>query len=244
MKTFHKLSLDLLISDDKYLDWFIYDDESLSFLTNINSIKEFESLNEYENIKFDKQCNIYFQDKLPSIPLKVEDYEQFVFTIEFNSESKFSLFGSITNTGKEIMEKLILKLKKISPQDCFFPDSKIIKFKSLAEYVWDINEPIGKFQYIVDCLKKETKPEFVLINKPNFENLQEIDLNNESDTTTISSIKESELCFKAKNILFDECTTEDISFTKKNISKTQNFNANMLHSNIGKESILNKSKFK
>jgi len=133
------------------------------------------------------------------------------------------------------MVKLNKKLTNISPNDCISPELKIIKFKSISEYIWDINEPVGRFQYIVECLKQEKVPEFLVISKPNFYNLFD---NSETYINNNTNIRESESIFTKKQGLFDEGSEENeqnktlknstniftTSFVKTNLTKKQNMN--------------------
>jgi hypothetical protein len=77
-----KLILDPLIANG---DWFIYDDESLSFLTNMGSI--FCDLEETVKIK---EGNIYFQDKLPYITLPNRDFKTFFLNITVGNDVNYN----------------------------------------------------------------------------------------------------------------------------------------------------------
>jgi len=167
IKDFYELTLDPLISEKGNLDWFIYDDESLNFLTNMDDLNEF-SVEENKNIRFDLNNKIYFQDKLPEIILLKNEYKSFLYTVYISIDFQSSFEATLFTTGKEVINKLNKKFSSINQSMTFNEDEVIIKFKNIEEYIFELNEPLGKFKQIVDCLKYEKKIIFLIVPKPSF----------------------------------------------------------------------------
>ena len=109
IKDFFELTLDPLISEKGNLDWFIYDDESLNFLTNMDALKEFD-IEENKNIRFDTNNKIYFQDKLPEVTLLKNEYKSFLYYVFISVDFKSSFEATLFTTGKEIISRLNSKL--------------------------------------------------------------------------------------------------------------------------------------
>jgi hypothetical protein len=83
----NKLQLDPLISEKENLDWFIYDDESLKFLM------EMEKTDYYieESIKHTEDEKIFFEDKYKNMMLLSRDYKSFFINMHLNTVSPFNL---------------------------------------------------------------------------------------------------------------------------------------------------------
>ena len=52
----------------------------------------------------------------------------------------------------------------------FDPKTKILKVRSLNDYVFDLNEPLIKYTYINECLKMNKTPDFLILDNPKLEN--------------------------------------------------------------------------
>lgn len=78
-----KLQLDPLISEKENLDWFIYDDESLKFLMDM----EKEGFIVVENVKKhpNNKNKVYFQDKYKYMLLSNKEYKSFYITLNLGT---------------------------------------------------------------------------------------------------------------------------------------------------------------
>ena len=87
VNTFTKISLDNLIKSepDDNNDWFIYNEESFSFLMNY---EQFEFLPDFNNIKIIGN-KIFFQDKLPYIIFLNKDQKSILINIFVNEKVLF-----------------------------------------------------------------------------------------------------------------------------------------------------------
>ncbi len=129
----NRFGMDPLISENENLDWFIYDDESLNFLIDMDK-------NEFpinETVKYDllNKNKLYFQDKYPYILLPNKDYPMFYISLSLKNSLEDILTAkvpsSLTSTGSDLIKKINEKLKKIRPESCFDVKSKILKVVSL-----------------------------------------------------------------------------------------------------------------
>jgi hypothetical protein len=78
----NKLHLDPLISEKENLDWFIYDDESLKFLMEMEKVE----YNIEENIKYTEDENkVYFEDMYQYMLLLNREYKCFYINLNINS---------------------------------------------------------------------------------------------------------------------------------------------------------------
>jgi len=87
VNTLTRIHMDPLISEKENLDWFIYDDESLNFLFDMENT----DFTITEIVK-PSNCNsqkIYFQDKYPNILLPTNDYKSFYIVLKFFDVFKY-----------------------------------------------------------------------------------------------------------------------------------------------------------
>jgi hypothetical protein len=78
----NRIYMDPLISEKENLDWFIYDDESLNFLFDMEKT-------EFTIIEIVKPSSlslnkIYFQDKYPNLLLPNKEYKSFYVVLKFS----------------------------------------------------------------------------------------------------------------------------------------------------------------
>jgi hypothetical protein len=78
-----KLDLDPLVSENEKTDWFLYDDESLNFLINMEKV-DFEVA---EVIKTDPEDDnkVYFQDKYRDLLLDDSDTKAFYLSVSYKN---------------------------------------------------------------------------------------------------------------------------------------------------------------
>ena len=82
---FNKLSLNPLISHTEDLDWFIYDDESLSFFMDMEYLNYLPD----ENIKYGETLtDVVFQDKYAyqTLPKKHDVHKSYLIALSYNNE--------------------------------------------------------------------------------------------------------------------------------------------------------------
>ena len=163
----------ILTCDKPSVDWFIYDKESMKFLIEMEK-KEYEenSVCKYINGK------IYFEDKHcvnPKYTIKnLKDNELDKFFVKLNIdlnanssppkiESKTFRINSKT-TSIELIEKFCSMYKGSK----FRVDAKkkILKVKSLNDYIFEVNEPLINYEYINECVKLNQTAEYVIIDNP------------------------------------------------------------------------------
>jgi hypothetical protein len=85
----NRIYMDPLISEKENLDWFIYDDESLNFLLDMEK-SEF-TITEVVKPSSGGFNKIYFQDKYPNVLLSNKDYRFFYVVLNF-SDVKFFIY--------------------------------------------------------------------------------------------------------------------------------------------------------
>ena len=177
----------MLTCDKKTIDWFIYDQESMKFLLEMEK-KEFV---ENSNLKY-INGQLYFEDKYEEIMVKKtpnsDQKRKFSFskklgdkdlskvlinlTIDLSTEQnpkniqshKFTISSS--TTAYELIEKLGAKLCAANRAFKFDSKKKILKVRSQNDYVFEIFEPIINFQYVNECVKLNKLVEYVVVDNP------------------------------------------------------------------------------
>jgi hypothetical protein len=74
--------------------------------------------------------------------------------------------SSLITTAKDLLNKINTKIDNFKKELCFDPNKKILKVGSLNDYVINLDEPIGKFAYINECIKNNLIPEYWIIDNP------------------------------------------------------------------------------
>jgi hypothetical protein len=124
----NRIFMDPLISENEKLDWFIYDDESLNFLIDM----EKEEFNVEETVESSSRdlSKVYFQDKYPYVILSNREYKNICVALNLE-DMAMKVEASLMSTFSDLLKKINHKLTKIRPQMCFDLDSKILKVHSL-----------------------------------------------------------------------------------------------------------------
>ena len=177
----------ILTCDKKTVDWFIYDQESMKFLLEMQK-KEFV---ENSNLKY-INGKIYFEDKYDESMLKMtkesEKKRKFSFTkklrdkeltqflinltIDLSTEQKPKNYQShyypisSKTTAYELIEKLGFKLAAGNKNLKWEPKKKILKVRSQNDYVFEIYEPLINFEYVNECVKLNKIGEYLVIDNP------------------------------------------------------------------------------
>ena len=171
-KGLNKLSsyrLNPLISENNNLEWFIYDDESLNFLASL----EKKSFNILSTIKYAGDNKVYFEDKFPKVTLKEKDIEKFFINVTYvattengNDLITKKLKIQINTTALDVLKTMNKKLAMMNSNLSFDPKSKILKVKSLNDFILDLTEPLVKFAYINKCVTRNEPADYIIIDNP------------------------------------------------------------------------------
>jgi hypothetical protein len=83
----NRFLLDPLISEKENLDWFIYDDESLNFLMDMEKL----DFNVEQTVRYNTHNEdiVYFQDKYPYVILSNKEHKQFLIVLILNNVRYF-----------------------------------------------------------------------------------------------------------------------------------------------------------
>ncbi len=176
----------ILTCDKKTIDWFIYDQESIKFLLEMEKKEYIENSNlkyingkVYFEDKFDEPMQINQKEDLKrkfSFSKKLRDKELSTFlinlTIDLSTEQKpkniqshkFSI--SSKTTAYDLIEKLGIKLSAANKTLKYEPRKKILKVLSQNDYIFEINEPMINFQYVNECVKLNKIAEYLVIDNP------------------------------------------------------------------------------
>ena len=77
----------------------------------------------------------------------------------------------------------------------FDPSKKILKVKSLNDYVLNMKTPLSKFAYINECIMRNREPEYVILDDPRIGNQAIDDLTDTQNRETISiQMKDNSTC--------------------------------------------------
>ena len=206
MNELTSFNLNPLITDKDNLDWFIYDEESMSLLVSLET-KKFQTLSSIKFVTRRKENKVYLEDYYPTVTLTEKDISSFfvkVMYININKEGieehlEKKMRITVTMTGLELMENMRKKLIMMSQTLNFDPSKKIMKIRGLSEYIINLNLPIVQFVYISKCLDDNRDGEFIIMDNPflvkeaeieegdmemNYENKMD-EIENENDTSVL-----------------------------------------------------------
>ena len=192
---FNHFNLNPLLNDHDRLDWFIYDNESINFLINMNKT----------NIEVQSKLKLihdklYFEDicEEEKVHLTDKDIEKFFINLYYeilnpNGESGRDLIQqkikiSLNTTGLDIIEKMNKKVTVMNENLAFNSNKMILKVRSLNDYIFDLNKPVIFHTYINECIKHNKEADYILMKNPIYEknensNQNEINENNDVDVT-------------------------------------------------------------
>ena len=183
----------ILTSDSKKIDWFVYDQESIKFLIEMEQ-KEFV---ENSNLKYINR-KIYFEDKFNEQLFQMQQTVNTNQNSKSNAKRKFSFSTKLgnkelttffinlaidlsreqkakniqyhkfpissTTTAYDLLEKLGAKMKQAGVK--YDPKKKILKVRSQNDYIFEINEPLINFQYVNECVKLNKVAEYLVLDNP------------------------------------------------------------------------------
>ena len=187
LNEFTPFKRNILTCDKKTIDWFIYDKESIKFLLEMQQLEFVENSNlKYINGK------IYLEDKYDTTSLNNDKNSGKIRKASFNKgltdkdlanlyvDLKVDLSNDIkqnnvqthkfkitsNTTAFNLIEKLSVKLHNSTKDSKFEPKKKILKVLSQNDYIFEINEPLINFQYIIDCVKLNKIATYIVIDNP------------------------------------------------------------------------------
>ena len=182
---FNHFNLNPLLNDHDRLDWFIYDNESMNFLLNMNktNIEVRSKLKLIHN-------KLYFEDiceEEEKANLTEKDLGKFFVNLfievhnpEGESEKdliQFKIKISLNTTGFDLLEKMNKKVKVMREDLAYESKKMILKVKSLNDYIFDITKPIVSYTYINECIKHNKEADYIILKNPIYENSENQDNN-------------------------------------------------------------------
>ena len=179
-----------LTCEDEKIDWLIYDKESINFLLKMNKL----NLEEISFLKY-KDGMIFFEDKCKyaedrkstagSSPLshrktllnrKLNDdkLQKVVVNLTINTAKQGEAPKQVSNkmpvnsttTAYDLIEKMCKKLMNMIKDLSIDIDSKILKAKSLNDYIFDVKEPLINYTYFNECVKLNKTPDYLILDNP------------------------------------------------------------------------------
>ena len=189
---FNHFNLNPLLIDHEKLDWFIYDNESINFLINMNKTNiEVQSHLKLINNK------LYFEDICEGEISKLTEKE---------IEKKFfvNLYYELTNpegeggkdliqqkvkitlntTGFDLLEKMNKKIRAMKEDLVYNSKKMILKVRSLNDYIFDLAKPLPLFTYINECVMHNKEADYIIMKNPIYEqndNQEQNQINQEND---------------------------------------------------------------
>ena len=201
LNEFTPFNLNPLLNDHDKFDWFIYDNESMNFMIDMNKTNiEVKSI-----LKLIKN-KLYFEDIMQEdqeINIKNEELQKFyvnliVETINPTEGTTDQIIQKVkistTTTGFDLLEKMNKKLL-IMNENCGFESKKmILKVRSLNDYVFDIARPMINNSYIQECIKHGKEAEYIILPNPiYFKEENENNENNENNNINENDVNVSNM---------------------------------------------------
>ena len=190
---FHPYKINILTCDNNRVDWFIYDKESINFLIEM----EKKYFVENSNLKYignklyleDKTTHGNNNNKNADNELTDEDLNKVFINLTIdlstpdnpkNIQSKKVKINTKT-TAFNLIDNFCSKLGSMDNKIKLDPKKKILKVRSLNDYIFNIKEPLINFAYINECIRLNIIPEYLIIDNP------ELVTDNMNTTNTLSS---------------------------------------------------------
>ena len=181
-----------LTCEDEKIDWLIYDKESINFLLQMNKLNVEEiSYLKYKAgmVFFEDKCKYAEDRKSYSNSMNsAMPHRQTIMNKKLSDEKLKTVFvylildlskpGEPTNdvknkypvnastTAYELMDKMCSKLMNMKKDLKIDIETKILKAKSLNDYIFDVKEPLINFTYFNECVKLNQTPEYLIIDNP------------------------------------------------------------------------------
>ena len=71
-------------------------------------------------------------------------------------------------TTLELIESMNKKLELMKKELKFDSNKKILKVKSLDDYIFDLNELLIHYNYIIECVKYGNEADYIIIDNPKY----------------------------------------------------------------------------
>ena len=153
------------------LDWFVYDDESMNFLTTLDK----EDFKLSSNIKFledeNQKSKVLFEDVYENNRLTEEEMKNMFVNVSYlpsNNQKEITkkLKLELTTTGYDLCENMRKKLSQLNESLSFDSSQKILKVKSLNDYILNMKTPLSQYAYINECVMRNRTPEYIILDDP------------------------------------------------------------------------------
>ena len=182
-----------LTCEDEKIDWLIYDKESINFLLKMNKL-DLEELSflKYKDGKvfFEDKCK-YAEDRKSYATNSMNSavpHRQTIMNKKLSDDKLQKVFVNLTidtemagqtssivsnkmpvdsnTTAAFLIEKMCNKLMSRVKDLKIDIGSKILKAKSLNDYIFDVNEPLINFTYFNESVKSNKTPEYLILDNP------------------------------------------------------------------------------
>ena len=145
---FNHFNLNELLNEHDKFDWFIYDNESMNFLINMNKINidvksKLKLIDEklyFEDICDDENVNLNFTEK---------DVEKIFLKIYYQMDNPSAEGGkdliiqkikmTLTTTAKDVIERMKKKVHSMNSEWVFETEKMMLKVRSLNDYIFNID---------------------------------------------------------------------------------------------------------
>ena len=199
---FNHFNLNELLNDHEKLDWFIYDNESMNFLINMNKTNievksKLKLINEklyFEDVCDDEDINLSFKE---------EDLAKLFLNIYYEMDNPDAESGkdlivqkirlTMTTTGKDIIDKMKKKVQTMNKNWEFESEKMVLKVRSLNDYIFNIDNVMINYTYIHECIKHNKEGEYIILKNPSLEvdaqnQISENEINNQNPSEYVTYI--------------------------------------------------------
>ena len=199
---FNHFNLNELLNDHEKLDWFIYDNESMNFLINMNKTNievksKLKLINEklyFEDVCDDEDINLSFKE---------EDLAKLFLNIYYEMDNPDAESGkdlivqkirlTMTTTGKDIIDKMKKKVQTMNKNWEFESEKMVLKVRSLNDYIFNIDNILINYTYIHECIKHNKEGEYIILKNPSLEvdaqnQISENEINNQNPSEYVTYI--------------------------------------------------------
>ena len=181
-----------LTCEDEKIDWLIYDKESINFLLKMNNLNLEEMSNlKYKNgmIFFEDKCK-YVEDRksVSGTMNAATPHRQTIMNKKLSDDKLKQVFVNLTldiskpgeptnpitsklavnasTTAYDLIGKMLTKYKPMIKHLNVDIDKKILKAKSLNDYIFDVKEPLINYTYFNEGVKLNNTVEYLIIDNP------------------------------------------------------------------------------
>ena len=199
---FTPFNLNPLLNEHDQFDWFIYDEESINFLINMNKT----NIEINSKLKLIKN-KLYFMDIIEDDQIIIEEksLENFFLNLFFevkNPETgnmdliKQKIKIKLDTTAYDLLEKMNKKVRVMSDTLGYDSNKMILKVRSLNDYIFDLQKPMCICTYIVECIRHDLEADYIVLENPIYakEPVEEKnEIKDENNNTNIKKTTEKEI---------------------------------------------------